>query len=140
MAGAQVCAYQFDGNKLERTPENAIVLQGNYTRQFGRQDFDWFVEANASWQDERFDGEENFVTFEDYWLVDLRLGPSAENWEAIAYVDNVFDDDTIITGGNGPDFGQQVTETGFLAGFGICHGFVTLPDPRTVGIRANYRF
>jgi iron complex outermembrane receptor protein len=116
------------------------VLQGNYTRQFFNQDFDWFVGTNASWQDERFLTEDNLVKFEDVWLVDMRLGFSAEQWEAIAYVDNVFDEDTIITGGNGPDFGQQITETGFLAGFGSLQWFGTLPEPRTVGIRANYRF
>ncbi len=140
LAGEQTCAYQFAGRQLERTPENSVVLQGNYTRQFFSLDFDWFIETNATWQDERFLTEDNLVKFDDYWLVDLRLGLSAESWEAIAYVDNLFDDDTIITGGNGPDFGQQITETGFLAGFGSLQWFGVLPEPRTVGIRANYRF
>jgi outer membrane receptor protein involved in Fe transport len=136
----RACSYNFSGRKLERTPEHAVVLTGNYTRQFFQQDFDWFVETNATWQDERFLTEDNLVKFEDVWLVDLRLGLSAEKWEAIGYVDNLFDEDKIITGGNGPDFGQQITETGFLAGFGSLHWFGTLPQPRTVGLRANYRF
>ncbi len=140
IAGEQTCAFQFAGRQLERTPEHALVLQGNYTRQFFNQNFDWFIESNATWQDERFLTEDNLVTFDDVWLVDLRLGLSAENWEAIGYVDNLFDDDTIITGGNGPDFGQQIVETGFLAGFGSLQWFGTLPEPRTVGLRANYRF
>lgn len=134
------CAYQFAGRQLERTPEHAVVLTGNYTRQFFSRDFDWFVETNATWQDERFLTEDNLVKFDDVWLVDLRLGLSAEAWEVIGYVDNVFDDDTIITGGNGPDFGQQIVETGFLAGFGSLHWFGTLPEPRKLGLRASYRF
>ena len=134
------CAYNFAGRKLERTPEHAVVLTGNYTRQFANSDFDWFVDFNASWQDERFQSEDNFVKFDDFWLVDARLGITGDTWEAIAYVDNVFDDDTVRTGGSGPDFGQQVTETGFLAGFGISHWFANLPDPRTFGVRATYRF
>ena len=41
---------------------------------------------------------------------------------------------------SGPDFGQQVTQLGFTAGFGTTHYFATLPDPRVFGIRASYRF
>lgn len=136
----RTCNYDLSGNKLERTPENAVVLQANYTRQFANQDFDWFIDVNANWEDERFLDENNFIKWDDYWLVDFRVGLSGERWEAIGYVDNVFDEDTIRTGGNGPDFGQQATETGFLAGFGVNHWFGTLPDPRTVGLRASYRF
>ncbi len=136
----KTCNFDLSGNNLERTPENAVVLQSNYTRQFRNLDFDWFLDINASWQDERAVDENNFVKFDDYWLVDARLGLSGEKWEAIAYVDNVFDDDTILTGGTGPDFGRQVFETGFTAGFGALYSFGILPDPRTVGIRANYRF
>jgi outer membrane receptor protein involved in Fe transport len=134
------CSYDFSGNKLERTPDNAVVLQGNYTRQFGASGFDWFLDINASWQDERFVDENNSAKFKDYWLADARLGLSGETWELIGYCDNLFDDDTIRTGGTGPDFGNQVVETGFLAGFGATNFFGTLPDPRTFGIRASFRF
>lgn len=137
---SRTCSFDLSGNKLERTPENALVLQSSYTRQFLDLDFDWFVDVNASWEDERAVDENNFTKFDDYWLVDARLGLSAEQWEVIAYVDNVFDDDTIRTGGTGPDFGNQVVETGFTAGFGALYTFGILPEPRTAGIRANYRF
>jgi outer membrane receptor protein involved in Fe transport len=136
----KTCSFDLSGNNLERTPENALVLQANYTRQFPNLDFDWFVDVNASWEDERSLDENDFTKFDDYWLVDARLGLSAEQWEVIAYVDNVFDDDTIRTGGTGPDFGSQVVETGFTAGFGALYTFGILPEPRTVGLRANYRF
>jgi len=58
----------------------------------------------------------------------------------LLYVDNVFDDNEIKTGGEQPDFGEQVSQLGFSSGFGadLWHG--TLPDPRVWGIRANYRF
>jgi outer membrane receptor protein involved in Fe transport len=138
--GNNTCLYNFSGRKLERTPENAVVLTANFTRQFFKQDFDWFIDTNAIWQDERFASEDNAVIFDDYWLVDTRLGLTSEQWEVIGYVDNVFDDDTVLTGGTGPDFAQQVTELGFTAGFGVSHWFANLPTPRTVGVRASYRF
>lgn len=138
--GSKTCRFDLAGNKLERTPENSVVLQANYTHQFGSADFDWFVETNASWTDERFSDEDNTTVFDAYWLVDLRLGLQGEHWDAIAYVDNLLDDDTIRTGGSGPDFGEQVTYTGFTAGFGVSHYFGQLPDPRTIGVRIGYRF
>jgi len=58
----------------------------------------------------------------------------------LIFVDNVFADDTIKTGGSGPDFGPQVRELGFLAGFGVGHYFATAPDPRVYGVRASYHF
>lgn len=138
--GNATCEYNFSGRKLERTPDNAVVLTANFTRQFFKQDFDWFLDTNAIWQDERYASEDNFSTFDSYWLVDSRLGLTSEQWEIIGYVDNVFDDDTVLTGGTGPDFSNQVTELGFTAGFGVSHWFANLPDPRTVGVRASYRF
>ena len=52
-------------------------------------------------------------------------------------VDNVFDNDTITTGGSGPDFGLQGSELGFTAGLGVTHFFGVLPNPRVIGVRAN---
>lgn len=134
------CRYDFAGNKLERTPEHALVLTGNYTRQFFAQDFDWFIEANGSFQSERFAEDNNGIEFDAFWLVDARMGLQGENWDAILYVNNLLDDDTIRTGGSGPDFGEQVTYTGFTAGFGISHFFGQFPIPRTLGVRLAYRF
>ena len=56
------------------------------------------------------------------------------------YVDNLFDDDTLRTGGTGPDFARQVTELGFTAGLGTTQFFGVLPPPRTVGARLTMRF
>ena len=135
-----LCAINFVGNQLERSPENAFVGQFNYTRSFGNTGMEWFVEGNTSFQDERYLDPENTVTFDAYWLTDLRLGLVADNWDALVFVDNVFADDTIKTGGSGPDFGPQVRELGFLAGFGVGHYFATAPDPRVIGVRASYQF
>ncbi len=134
------CRYDLAGNKLERTPEHAVVLTTNFTRPFFSGDVDWLIDINAIWQDDRFVEDTNATKFESYWLLDARLGLAGENWDATLYIDNLLDDDTIITGGSGPDFGEQVTQTGFTAGFGVTHFFAQIPDPRTLGIRVNYRF
>jgi len=134
------CQYDLSGNKLERTPEHAFTGSVKYIGQFGDTGFDWFGEFNAQWQDKRFQGEDNFTSFDSYWLADLRLGLQGDNWDALIYVENLFDDDTIKTGGSGPDFGQQVTQTGFTAGLGASHWFGVLPDKRRFGVRIAYRY
>ncbi len=92
------------------------------------------------YQDERFVDADNFVKWDDYWLVDLRLGLTSERFDFIAYVDNAFDDDTLKTGGTGPDFGEMLSEAGFVAGLGILQFQGALPNPRIFGVRATLRF
>ena len=102
--------------------------------------FEYLFEVSGSWQDERWADPENVVKLADYARMDMRLGLVSDKWDVIAYVDNVLDDDRFLTGGSGPDFGSQVTDLGFTAGFGTTHYFATLPDPRVFGIRGSYRF
>ena len=69
----------------------------------------------------------------------MRAGLTTETWELVFFVDNLFDDDTVKTGN---DNGSQVATTRY-ASFppGPRDGmFVTLPDPRVVGVRGKFRF
>ncbi len=134
------CRVNLKGKQLERTPEHAFLGTLNYTRPLLDNGVDLLAQADFQYQDSRFLDQDNGLKFEDYWLVNLRLGLTTERWEFIGYMDNVFDDDTIKSGGSGPDFGRQASELGFTAGLGTSHYFGTLPDPRIVGVRMSYRF
>ncbi len=138
--GTPFCQIDLNGKQLERTPENAFVGQLQLTRPFFQQGFDWFFEVTASFEDERFLDPDNFIKFDDYWIVDARAGLEGESWEFLVYVNNLLDDDTIRTGGSGPDFAQQVTQLGFTAGLGVSHYFGVLPDPQIIGARMTFRF
>ncbi|MFQ5635472.1 MAG: TonB-dependent receptor [Gammaproteobacteria bacterium] len=120
-AVATFCALDLSGNKLERTPENAFVGNIQYTAEFPNSPFDWFIEGTATYQDDRFLDADNGIRFDDYWMVDTRVGLTGETFEFLVYINNLFDDDTIQTGGSGPDFAKQVTELGFTAGLGVSH-------------------
>ena len=134
------CRLNYNGNQLERSPKqsysSSLVLQ----RPFLDTPFEYLVELNGSWQDERYADPENVVKLADYARLNMLLGLTSDKWDVIAYMNNVFDDDTFLTGGSGPDFGEQVSQLGFTAGFGTTHYFATLPDPRVIGVRATYRF
>lgn len=135
--GSPFCRLDLSGKRLERTPEHALVGLFGIQRPLDGAALDWFFEFNATWQDERFVSADNFVQWDAYWLTDFRLGIAGENWEILGYIDNVFDDDTFRSGGSGPDFGRQVSELGFVAGFGVGNWYGPLPDPRRFGIRLN---
>ena len=134
------CELNFAGNQLERTPEHAFITNLGYTAAFMSTDVDWFVELNAAYQSKRFLEVDNVQSLDAYWMTDTRFGLTGERFEFLVYIDNLLDNDTIQTGGSGPDFGQQVTELGFTAGLGVTQYFGVLPPPRTFGARLTMRF
>ena len=134
------CRIDQGGNRLERTPEHAFRGLVSLQRPIPGLDFDWLAELNVVFQDERFVDADNFVKWEDFWLFDLRAGITGERLDFILYVENLFDDDTLKTGGSGPDFGNQASELGFVAGLGLLQYFGDLPPPRVFGARLAYRF
>jgi outer membrane receptor protein involved in Fe transport len=137
---AQFCSLDLSGNRLERSPEHAAVFQLNYTAAFGDTGADWFTETNVNYEDERFIDSDNFIKFDDYFLMDVRAGLTGEKWEVLLYIDNFLSDKTIRTGGTGPDFATQVEELGFTAGLGTSDWFGVMPDPRTFGMRLTMMF
>lgn len=138
--GAPTCRIDQSGNLLERTPENSFAGLITLQRPVPGQNFDWLVELNAVYQDERYLDPDNFSKWDDYWLFDLRAGLEGERWDVIVYAENLFDDDTLKTGGAGPDFGAQASDLGFVAGLGLQQIFGDLPPPRVVGARLSVQF
>jgi outer membrane receptor protein involved in Fe transport len=140
VGGENFCQIDLSGNDLELTPRNAFVGQINLTRPFFGTGIDYVIDFDASYQDKRYENQNNFAYLDEYWLANLRLGLTTDRWEVLGYVENVFDDDTIKTANSAPNFGKQVSELGFLAGLGVSNSVGTLPNPRVYGVRASYRF
>ena len=134
------CQLDLSGKQLERTPKHAFVAGVTVVRPFLETDYDYVVDLNTNYQSKRYLDQDNTLYFEEHWLTDVSAGLQGERLDVLFYVENVFNDRTIKTGGFGPDFGNQVLELGFLAGLGVNNYFGTLPDPRVFGIRASYRF
>jgi len=137
-AEQSTCRVSFNGNQVERTPRHSFVGLARYSSPVTA-DFNWFVDLQTSFRDDRFANPNNLLEFDSYWLADLRVGLNGSNWQVIAYVDNLFDDDTIRDGFN---------TGGDLRNFSIEGATFALPDsaqyylpsPRSYGIRAAYRF
>lgn len=144
-----LCELSYSGNQLEDAPPNNVVYSMRYGKLFGDREF--FIEADAQWTDDRYTDITNTAYVKAFWNADLRVGLQADNWEVLAYVTNLFDDDTVRSAGGGPGLGCC-----FVLGSAIDNGQVPpavdvlvdlplgvtafLPPPRIVGLRASYRF
>lgn len=138
--GQRLCQTSLTGKELEAAAKNALSLGFNYTRPasaFGKDGWNWFIEGDARYQDKRWVEAQNLRQWDDYWLANLRVGLNSEAWEVLFYVDNVFDDRTIRGG---------VRDTGTVEQARLNLNappdvlVVTLPEPRTFGIRTKVSF
>ncbi len=137
-ADQTTCRVDFTGNDLERVPKHSFVGNARYSSTINAE-LGWFVDLQTTFRGKRFSNPSNLLEFDSYWLSDLRVGLDGKNWQLIAYVDNLFDDDTIRDGFN---------TAGDLRNFSIQGATFVLPDsaqyylpsPRTFGVRAAYRF
>ena len=141
VAGSTLCEIDRSGNRLEDSSEHSLVLGlslgGSLTA-----DTSWLIETDAVFTDDRFDTADNILQLESYWLVDLRIGVQGDNWDVVAYADNLFDDDTIKTAFLSTDF-STINVIPFPPPFTfiLANGVQSrMPDRQQIGVRATYRF
>ncbi len=135
-AATNQCYNTFSGNQLEGAPKHSLTGGVQYRATLSG-DIDWLAEADIKYQSKRFIDYYNQLYLNSYWNIDVRAGVTTSRWNVVAYVNNVFDDDTLKTGANDfPDFNRSLIGSfslGYVAQFNA-------PDKRQVGVRAGYRF
>jgi len=145
------CVMSFNGNELERAPKHAFLANLSYTNSLFDTGAEWYGEANYRYQDTRWMEAFNVVEFQAYSLTDLRFGILANAWDVQLFMTNVFDNDTVISGGPNPGIPTGTFSFGLAApppaGSGINAGpklpsdiYANMPNPRIVGINAKFRF
>ncbi len=135
------CRVDRSGNTLERTPKHSLVVGASYTAPLTG-DIDWLIETDVTNQSKRFESNDNILILPGYTLVDLRLGLRGDNWDVIAFANNLFDDDTVQIAFNSPDF-DTINVAFFPPPFTFILTNVlrpTLPPKRQIGVRASYSF
>ncbi len=126
----------FSGNDTPGIPDHAFNLFGQYTNNLTA-DIEWYARANWQWQDERWADTANLVKLESYSLVNGQLGIQTDQWFASFYVENAFDDDTVRFA---QEFIDQTEGIRGDLGFAFPVGYYAyLPQPRTFGVRFQYR-
>lgn len=132
------CIVDYSGNRLEGASKHSLQmggqLRGDITADLG-----WFADTDIRYQTKRFTSFENSLSLDSYWLVDLRAGLKTETWNVTAYVNNVFNDDTIKASAvylqAWQDSYVPPRPTGL---YSFASGL--LPDKRQFGVRASVNF
>jgi len=96
-----LCTLSYTGNELENAPPGAFNGFVNFTIPMTAE-VDAYIESDFIWQDSRFTNLTNNIWTDAYWNFDLRVGLNSDRWEALLYVDNVLDNDTVQMSGGGP--------------------------------------
>jgi outer membrane receptor protein involved in Fe transport len=146
--GTSTCRIDSSGNELEGAPPNAFTGSVSYTTGLFDTGADFFIETDVQFQDDRYAEFDNIVILPAFWNTDLRVGFEGERWEVLAYVNNVFDDNTVRSVlSAAPGLGCC-----FLFAFGVANNEATvgvdvpsvslgaMPPPRNYGLRARFRF
>jgi outer membrane receptor protein involved in Fe transport len=136
-----VCEVSFAGRQLERAPRHSLVFNTAYSADFNllakQSGLSWFVETDTSYQSSRYVDHANNRNLKPYSLSNIRLGLRGEKWEALLYVENLFDSTrvqsaSVKTGDiDRIPLGLATATQALLA---------NLPDPRTFGLRFNLRY
>lgn len=152
LGGNTTCLVDLTGNEVEDVPTHQLFA-GLSWRSGLANGAEFMVDFDVQYQGSRWEAEWNIVEFESYMLADLRVGLSRDSWTVMAYVENLFDDDTLRSGISAPDFGAIGIVSGFVPPPRVPppgRFFFTLlfpnattlyyPDPREIGVRASYSF
>jgi outer membrane receptor protein involved in Fe transport len=128
------------GADIAGIPENALILQANYTRQLAG-DMSWYLNAAGQYQDERalYD-RVNTAYVDSFWNVDAQLGIQTDQWLVELYATNLFDDDTVRWAQGYQDFRDGMYGGSFGGEPRDETIFAWLPPPRVIGLRASYKF
>ena len=146
------CLIDLSGNEIEDVPQHQLFAGISWRSEMaGGGEF--MVDFDVQYQGSRYEAEWNLLEFESYMLADVRVGVSRGPWMVMAYVSNLFDDDTMRSGLSAPDFAGISVVAGFVPPPRVPppgRVFVTqlfpnstnlyYPDPREFGIRASYTF
>ena len=152
LGGNTTCLVDLTGNEVEDVPRHQLFA-GLSWRSGLANGAELMIDFDVQYQGSRWMDEWNIVEIESYMLADFRVGLSRDSWTVMAYVENVFDDDTLRSGVAAPDFGAIGIVRGFVPPPRVPppgRFFFTLlfpnaltlyyPDPREFGVRASYTF
>lgn len=124
----------FSGNRVGKSPRQALNASILHRQPLAATGQHWFTQLSAAYRSKRYTDESNLAWLPGYTLVDLQAGIESERWVLTAYVDNVFDNDRILTAQRNVDFGRP-------DGFAPSRAFnAYLPAPRLYGLRFAMNF
>jgi outer membrane receptor protein involved in Fe transport len=92
------CTIDRSGKTLEDAPENAAVISGRYEHPFFGGGSSWYFEFDTTFRDNTFLEDVNNVQTDAWWNTNIRLGWRNDRYEAVFFMNNVADDDAMMSG------------------------------------------
>ena len=114
------CIIDRSGNTLEDAPEHSAIISGRYEHLFFGGGASWYFEFDTTYRDKTFVDDVNTSQMDAWWNTNIRLGWRNERYEAVFFVNNVADDDTMMTG---------FTTPGLVSSFIFSHARDTVIPP-----------
>ncbi|HET6629977.1 MAG TPA: TonB-dependent receptor [Woeseiaceae bacterium] len=134
-----------DGTRLQYVSKWTANASIQYRRPIGG-DWDWLTRFDASYRSDQSTVQTADATVGDRTIGNLRLGIDNGRYSITAWADNIFDDDTALTGVFLPnparyyDFVKGAIGAGPVTGFEAFGGLVTSAVPRTYGVTLRMKF
>jgi iron complex outermembrane receptor protein len=123
------------GNEVPRSPRHQFGASVNWRQPVSDQ-LEFVARVDANYRSKSFVQVDNLQWVGDRTLANVRLGLESDRWTLTAWVENLFDDDTLVGGTRYVDFkNDNVPGAGFPRGY-----LVTLAPGRQYGLTATYRF
>ena len=116
------------GKSLPRTPEHSALLSLQYYLPVGEAEF--YARGDVIYRDEMFADDLGWTYLPERTTVDVQLGWLTDTWEVVGYVNNLFDEDSLVGGIGFADFLGQF-QTIYIG---------TPAIQRNGGVRLRYRF
>jgi outer membrane receptor for ferrienterochelin and colicin len=123
------CQANLSGNRLERTPKHSITGSARYSFPIADRT-SVYAEGDVRYTSNRAVDEYNVRFIPAFTTANVRVGVETPTYSLLAYVDNVFDSDTI----------QGVVGVGDQNNPGNIANILQLPDRRHFGVRGSYKF
>lgn len=135
-----LCTINLTGSNLEDIPRHSLIAIAGWYPSLGSGDMNALLEADVKYQSERYVDEFNDRSVSGFSIVNLRAGIETTGWDAVLYVNNVFDDDTVQSWSPGLGLVATAERTNPNLFAFPAEGFSIAPPPRHWGVRANVRF
>lgn len=145
--------YVTDGNEVAGQPNLSASISPSYSTDIAGMRFNGRLDIRH--EGSQYENSGNFNSYPSVTTANLSFGLSSDNWSATLYVNNLFDDNTPRRVFGFPDDVSQMGQIGandalvltdFL-GNDVPNALIVRDsfsfqarNPRTIGLRANYRF
>ena len=120
------------GNEIAQAPQHTATVSVDFNMPATAlgQDGEWFGRWDAWYQSETYTWVTNLAETEAAWMHNLRGGWRNDRYSITAWIENVLDDDPVLA--------ARRTTGSFLTG--ALGYFVSLPEPRTIGVTFTAHF